>query len=287
MLRDRFAIHKPTLNLKDVLLRKHFSNDTIYGFQSSVELSSLRYDSKWLGESSTHLKRMWCGLHQRLVTESSDVNIFDITLWLSTMAYAKSADMDVIQALAALYKDPEFATISLPSAKIFKLAAGDTWRLDEVRNIVVRESSSFDDSAESSFPRQGYENEREHINRIEQLFRTNQGAAVQSFSIALQQQWPVRRLSTPTCTAVSRYINVAASMKDVTSKCEDWFDNREFSQYLDQVSKLCARQEVKPVNQPYYIISIPISKEGLSHHLRKHTPEDIFAAEPPSIFRLG
>ncbi|CAO2648219.1 Nn.00g074860.m01.CDS01 [Neocucurbitaria sp. VM-36] len=285
VLRNKFALHKSIPNFKDILLRAHFSNNTIKGVEGSLVLSDLRYDSKLLGDPSTYLNKTWCSLHHCLVAANSDVNVFNIMIWLSTMAYAESADMNVVQALAALYKDPEYATIHLPSAPTFKLAAGSTWRPAEIQSIVQRKLLSFDDSAESRLAKRDSETEQEHISRIEGLFDSNQNAAIQSFVVALQRQWPVRRPSTPTPTNISKYLKVASAMEDITMKCEDWYDNREFSRYLDQVSKLCARQAVSPINQPHYPLSMPINKEALNNRRRKLTSEEVFAAAPPYIFR--
>ena len=285
ILRDGFALHTSIPNFKDVL-GVHFSNNTIEGVGGAVVTSSLRYDSKWLGDASTHLKKMWCSLHQVLVTARKNVNAFDVMIWLSTMAYAESADMTVIQVLAALYKDPEYVTIHPPSALVFRLSAGHTWRRDEIQNLVQRETFSFDDSAESEIPKQYNETEQQHISRITSEFDNGKHAAIRSLMVALQQQWPARRPLVPTSAAISRYLHVAAAMKSITPRYEEWYDNLEFSQYLDQVSTLCARHAVSPVNQTHYHLSMPIKKETLDFHLRKFTREEVFAAAPPCISSL-
>lgn len=249
-------------------------------------MSSLRYDSKWLGDAPTHLRKIWCSLYQVLVTANRAVSAFDVMIWLSTMAYAESADMNVIQVLAALYKDPEYATIHPPSALVFRLAAGNTWRCNEIQSLVQCELSSFDDSAESGIPKQHHETEQQHISRIRSEFDNAKHAAVQSFLVALQQQWPARRPVSPTSAAMSRYLHVASATKSITAKYEEWYDNLEFSQYLDQVSTLCARHAVSPVNQKHCHLSMPINTETLSFHLRKFTEEEVFAAAPPCISAL-
>lgn len=228
---------------------------------------------------------MWCSLHQGLVTANSHVNDFDIMMWLSTMAYAESADMDVIQALAALYKDPEYATIHLPSAPTFKLAVGDTLRSDEIQSIARSKSRSFDESEESRHPKLHFETEQQHICRIKRSFDGNQSSAIKRFVVVMQRQWPVRRPLTPTFADISKHVDVTAAMEYITVKFENWYDNLEFSQYLDKVSKLHARQAVSPINQPLYILSMPIDKKALSHNLRKLTSDEVFTAAPPYIFR--
>jgi hypothetical protein len=202
------------------------------------------------------------------------------------MAYAESADMNVIQVLAALYKDPEYATIHPPSAPVFKLAAGNTWRRTEIQSLIQRNLPSFDDSAESNLPKQYLETEQQHINRIKAVFDNGQRTAIQSFMDALKQQWPVRRPLTPTSAAISKYLHVTAAMENITAKYEDWYDNLRFSQYLDQISTLCARHPVSSVVQAHYHLSMPIKRENLGLHLRKFTREEVFTAAPPCISSL-
>ena len=285
VLRTRFVLHTSISNLKNVL-HAHFSNSTVEGVGSAFVPSSLQYDSKWLGDVSTHLIKLWCSLHRVMVTASRNVNAFDIMMWLSTMAYAESADMSVIQVLAALYKDPEYATIHPPSAPVFKLSVGNTWRRDEIQSFVQRETASFDDSAESELPRQYHESEQQHISRIKFEFDNGKHAAIQSFVDALQRQWPVRRPLSPTSAAISKYLHVAAVMRNITVKYEDWYDNLAFSQYLDQVSQLCARHAISPVTQTQYHLTPPIKNETLGLHLREFTQEEVFSKAPPCISSL-
>ena len=199
------------------------------------------------------------------------------------MAYAESADMNVIQALAALYRDSGFSEIHLPSATTFKLAAGNDWSQQEVHSVIQRNLLSFDDSAESRLSKQYSETEHQHIKRIKATFNSNQNAAVQSFMLELQRQWPIRRPSTPTLSSGHKYVRVAAAMESIMVKFEDWYNNREFHQYLDQVSRQCAHQAVLPVVQPLHVLSTPIKQEALSYRLRRLTSEEVFAAAPPCI----
>jgi hypothetical protein len=104
------------------------------------------------------------------------------------MAYAESADINVIQVLTALYKGSEYATIHPPSVPVFKLAASNTWRRDEIQSLIKCETSSFNGSAESKLPKQYYETEQQHISRIKSEFDNSKHAAIQSFVVTLQRQ---------------------------------------------------------------------------------------------------
>jgi hypothetical protein len=283
ILRDNFYLHKSIPNLKDVLLHEYFFRNTVNGIDSALTPSNLQYDAAWLETSSAIFSNMWCSLHRCLATASSDVHVYDTMTWLCTMAYAESADMNVIQALAALYRDSSFSAIHIPSALTFKLVAGTNFSQQEVHSVIQRNLLSFDDSAESRLPKQNLETDHQHIKRIEGLFNTNQGAAIESFILELQQQWPMRRPSTPTSSAIHKYVRVATAMETITVKFEDWYNNREFHQYLDQISRHFAHQTVLPIDQPRYILSAPIKQKALSYRLRQWTPEELFATVTPCI----
>jgi hypothetical protein len=180
------------------------------------------------------------------------------------MAYAELADMNVIQVLAALYKGSEYATIHLPSVLVFKLAAGNTWRRDEIQSLIECETSSFNGSVESKLPKQYYETEQQHISRIKSEFDNSKHAAIQSFVVTLQRQWLVQRPLSPNSAAISKYLYVAAAMKKIIVKYEDWYNNLRFLQYLEKILTLCARYAVSLVNQTHYYLLKPIKKEALS-----------------------
>lgn len=77
--------------------------------------------------------------------------------WLSTMAFAESADMRVLQALAAFYRLQTMTTSMPRSVPVFALSDGNTWKISEIKIIVRSACKSFDGSAESKLPKQGSE----------------------------------------------------------------------------------------------------------------------------------
>lgn len=173
VLRNEFSLHKSIPDLKHVLSRLKFTSSTIQGIDRSFSPTSLRYDSKWLSDTMEHLVKMWCSFHRGLSNADSNVNAFDIMIWLSTLAYAESADIDVIQALAAMYRNAGFADIQVPLAMTFKLALGNSWKQSEIRSVIGKGLRDLSCSAEVRLPRQDYETERSHLERTNTLFKAN------------------------------------------------------------------------------------------------------------------
>jgi hypothetical protein len=96
MIRHPASLHSKIPNLKSYLLRAYFDKAVVSGVDNSFDPQSLRYDSQWLSEASNHLLKKWCTLHRGLANAATTCNLYDLTTWLCTMAYASSADMAII-----------------------------------------------------------------------------------------------------------------------------------------------------------------------------------------------
>jgi hypothetical protein len=58
-------------------------------------------------------------------------------MWLSTMAYSNTADMDAVSTLGAFYRLSDLATVKIPTANpSFDRSRGSTWAAKEVDKIV-------------------------------------------------------------------------------------------------------------------------------------------------------
>ncbi|KAF1841017.1 uncharacterized protein K460DRAFT_347564 [Cucurbitaria berberidis CBS 394.84] len=283
--RDTAALHQLVPDLKDNLLQMHFGTALIRGIKSSFCPSNLRFDSKWLEDSSTHLTELWCSLHHGLANASGDCNKFDIMAWLATMAYATSADINAIQALSAFYRLQRVAEIEPPSAYEYDLDFGATCRLAEVHTEIQRFARPYRGSAEARLPRQALETDRQHTERTYALFQTRQNAAIANLSSALQLQWPVRNPSTPRSTEFNAYLRTSAAVSKVSVMFNDWYDNRCFLEYLQEISVAMARQEELAVLPSCYNLALVSEKRSLSDEDRHFSTRGIFAGIPPTISR--
>jgi hypothetical protein len=287
LVREDVALHYKVSNLKDTLLDAHFKNATVKGESTPFNPSTLQFDSKWLTDSSTALRENWCNLHRSLPALSANCNKFDIVAWLSTMAFATSADMAIIQTLAAFYRLQDMATIRPPSAPAFDLAHGDRFRAAEIRTIAQNHSTSFHDSAEMMLPKQHSETTKQHDRRVKALFQSHREASIQKFVAELQLQWPSEAPIRPRFTGVDTYINVSAAMPKIVAKFRTWYRNRGFMEYLRQTSALMAQQEVVVVVPPRYNANTPLSPCKINDRLKTFVIDNIFAAVPPVISRGG
>ena len=277
IIRDRIALHTLVSDLKTGLIRSHFNAAVIEG-KKTLDLCQLRFDSQWLENISRHLKENWCGLHRSFSNPSNACNKFDIMAWLATMAYATSTDMDAIQALAAMYRFPGFASIQIPVAYNFNLSRGNTYDRRDARAIVENEAKTYDSSAEAMLPRLRSETDQQHLDRIRSLFETRKDNALNEFLSALEFQWPVCKPVMPSSTSINEYFDLRAISPAVEEIFRAWWNNRLFLEYLDKFTAAMRLQVVVEVPTPSYIITLPTKDQALSDEIRQFGMHNIFSA---------
>jgi hypothetical protein len=199
------------------------------------------------------------------------------------MAFAKSADMGVIQVFALFYRSRTLATIKPPSAFTFDLSQGSTWLHHEIENIIRNSSESFDNSLEAELPKERAETNSDHIDRIQALFRQRRDEAVDGVIENLKQQWPSANPTAPVLKDIDKYINVLSAMPSVIAKYESWHLNQRFEQYLQQTSDVIARQDVSPIVSSRAVHKTSLRRHSIQGIRMTFGVDNVFAAAPPSI----
>ncbi|KAF1915062.1 hypothetical protein BDU57DRAFT_539445 [Ampelomyces quisqualis] len=287
VIRDQVGLHTSIPNLGSVMLQKHFKSQTIKGVRSSFTPLDLRFDVEWLCDATEVVTKDWCSLHNALPGLGRTSNKYDIMAWLSTMAFAESADMCVVQAFATFYRSQVLATVKPPSGASFELLQGNTYVPHEIESIARTYAKSFDGSAEVELPKQGTETDQQHINRIESLFQERKDKAIRAFANNLAQQWPCQTPVSPTTTDIATYVNVATAFPTVTAKFNTWYRNRQFLSYLQQTSTLIAQQVVSAVHLSTPLLGALAAIRDTKGAKMMFGVEHIFAGEPPMIIRDG
>jgi hypothetical protein len=285
VVRNQAALHTNIPDLKNVLLRTHFRAATVHGYGVSFDSTKLRFDTDWLSDSTKAVQTYWCDLHHALPGLSGSCNKYDIMAWLSTMAFAKSADMNVLQAFATFYRSQKMAKVKPPSASKFDLSQGSIWVPHAIKDIVKSHAKSFDDSDEAKLPKQDSESNTRHIGRIKDLFQTRQDAAVQDFIAKIKQQWPGRNPTSPSSPAIIKYLDTSNAMPSITTKFRTWYWNRQFNDYLQQASALVAQQNVIVVVPPKPVQGVLIKVNNTKGLNMMFHVGDLLTAIPPTISR--
>jgi hypothetical protein len=285
IMRDQAALHTSIPDLKDILLRTHFKNAIIDGCSDSYDGSELRFDTSWLRDSTIMVREYWCDLHHALPNLSRSCNKYDIMAWLSTMAFAKSADMNILQAFAAFYRLQTMAVVKPPSAAKFDLSQGSIWVPGEITHIVQSSAKSFEDSDEAKSPKQGSETNKQHISRIKALFHTRRDAVVGEFVAEIKQQWPGKKPTSPSSPQITKYLNASRAMSQIMPKFKTWYQNRQFTEYLQQTSALVAQQNIIAIAPPKPVLGVRLEVNNSKGIKMMFHVGNVFTATPPSIAR--
>ena len=246
IFRNQPALHSSVsaYSMQNSLRTDHLHDVTVQGPSRQLKPPTLRYKASWLEKPSTFLPKMWCDLHLLLTTSPHGFNKFDLMIWLSTVAFAESADMDIIQALAAFYNCRDLASIEIPSAAAsFNLAEGDSPTLSAIQDL-VQVYRPLHACPENDLRRLPNESHRQWDTRRRTQFESNQRGAAEAFACALHNQWPCAVPDTPCTQSAETYLSIEKIMSEVRRMFKIWYDNRCFYQYLEKVSYTLARQSV-------------------------------------------
>lgn len=261
ILRDDTALSSTVKNLKEWLVSKHFGHKTIMGYKSNFEISSLKFDSRWIENHSDILTESWCDLHKGLSSLNGHHNKFFIATWLATMAFAPTADMIVIETLAAIHGSQNLRSIEPPPAICFDLSRGERFVQSTIRAIIDGFTKKFCLSSESRMPKQDQETCHQHRKRIFDLFSVRRRDAVQAYIVTLQAQWPCAIPTIPTKADIDEYINVRETVAEVMRIFKQWFDNRSLLAYVQEIATAVHGLTVVDIPNPIIVFSPILKKE--------------------------
>jgi hypothetical protein len=282
ILRNQAALHDTTPpKLFEILRQKYFGKGTIGGPRHA--LPRLKFDSEWLSDPSPRIPTLWCSLHSSLASSFNTYVKFDVMIWLSTVAFAETADINIIEALAAFYRLRELEAVNVPQINEFELSNGDVPISSQIKRLVQSAGRPFHNCPEATLPKQYFETKTQLQQRRALQFENNRAAAVNSFTQALQSQWPCEQPRTPTSRNATTYLDVSKAMAQVSRSFKSWHDNRRFYQYLKDVSTALARQKVVRISTPQFSIALPGRQSeaiGIVHYF---SSKDIFGSPAPQL----
>ena len=281
LLRDQPLLNQKITRLQ--IYQKYFKKYDVKGFNITQKLPELSYDSKWMSPPSDYIRDIWCTLHHSLAKEKSKTNDFKIMVWLANMAYAPKADMEVIRAFLAFYCIPQLASCQIPARPLYNLSRGSTFEVSGVLTAANCNTRPYESSSEAELPKQGSETDDEHLERIENLFTTRKDKAVQDFVADLQRQWPCSKPAVPSSDQIDKYLNIASAMKSVRASFQTWYDNRNFEQYMQNISNIIERLPAALIALPHISEAVSYKKLQIASDARCCNSASVFASIPPRI----
>ncbi|KAE9371942.1 hypothetical protein N431DRAFT_456702 [Stipitochalara longipes BDJ] len=280
----RSALHLPvSIDLKDHLWTFLKQTVQILGFRHPLPSSDLRYDAGLLSASSEFIARHWLNLHHSL-SQGSGIERFHLMIWLSTLAFAPNADLQIIQTMASFFALSAMAHISLPPSNSFRLQRGLYADGSELRSIVNSALLLLANSPQAKLTAEAKESPFNFKKRQQLAFEKERKAAVDRLVDALVGQWPCVSPTTPTDSnnpSFNAYIDVTKVMQAVKPLFMAWSDNNLFLEYLQRIDDALGRQTVSQIEmRPTPMASpewIPRNKSSFV------SVDDILACSTPSL----
>jgi hypothetical protein len=206
----------------------------------------------------------------------------------STLAFAKNADMRIVQTLASFFIVPEMAQISAPWISFFHLSQGATAHKPELRNVVRSALLPFHRCPEAKLSSCSGESTYAFKKRRERQFQSNQDRALSRLIDALEAQWPCEIpaiIIDDSSLEFRTYLDMGKAMKDAKPKFKTWFDNYRFYEYLGQIGDTLWRRMVNPVEMSSSSFTIPVWNLRRRHGFI--CIDDILACSAPSVLPRG
>lgn len=240
------------------------------------------YSSQWLGDTDDLLRSFWCQLHHLLVAPSASLNRFQVMLFLSTMGYATTGSLQILQALAAFFRLPNVFTVTIPAQVYYLLSQGRAADRTEIETVVKAATLGFCECPEYSLEQDTDENELDHLERRRNIFQLKQGQAVQNFVTNLHSQWICPKPTTPTVGLL--YLNYNKVMDNIRGRWSHWYQNHFFYEYLLQIEDKLDSCATVPVP---FLVRVPRPRRGHSQKAKELNNYDaMFALSTPAIPNL-
>lgn len=278
MIRNDVAPQWPALNLSR-FWAELYELQVIHGRDTAVEQRRYRYDGALVQDSEfDFVLKNFPVHHSKLAACQLPEERYSVAIWLATLAFAKNADMEIIQVLAMLCKCPDLLQYRVPSATVFDLKKGKNCTLALLKGIIEKHALPFEVCPEAALPRQENEYLKPYNARRHAAWREAQSNAVILLAAALEVQWPRPNPIKPVIGGVAERINIASAMRAVEAKFQLWYNNGLLYKYLENTLRSLDYLRARAVRLPS--LERALAPERLSP-LGHYTMEDIFSTPAP------
>jgi hypothetical protein len=203
-------------------------------------------------------------------------------IWLSTLAFAPKADMQIIQTLFSFCIISAMADIRQPIIDSFQLQRGFNVNKTELRRIAKSAVLPLIDSPEATLTALAEESQYQFKHRQQKEFLEKQDYALDEWTEALEAQWPCEVPSYPVdyeTAKFSLYIDITKAIQNFKPLFKAWFENRQFLQYIGRIETTLEQQQASPLRIPSYKILDPAYSLRDRHGFI--SVDDLFACSAP------
>jgi hypothetical protein len=200
-------------------------------------------------------------------------------IFLSTLAYSKNANPDVIQILLGFTTVPELRQITMPHYASFLEVLGYSPSKDELTKLFNRYARPFGDCPESRLDKLPGERWSEADAFHRRQYTAAVDARVDICVENLLNQWPTYEVSIPLHEDVTTYVNVAEAMVEARSLFRHWFCNYEFQNYIRKIQAVVDRSSEYPSPEKFSFVVPKFIYKDIKGYV---TIEDLLAKPAPA-----
>lgn len=223
----------------------------------------LRYSAEWAHKSHGFIAKNWCAIHHSVASQDRRVNIYQLMIWLSTVAYLTDMDMIVLETIASLFLAPELLCDYHVMGGMFDLTKGFEWDSTAVNNFIL--SGKLSSTPEDDIGLLPHESYQDFQSRIMHLRSSRQNEACRVTLSHLSRQWPTRspsRPASPRTLNLERYLDIHGIMAHVNRRFRHWSDNRMFRDRLEGIIRRLAQKPSQYVHPRSYPPMPPPARIG-------------------------
>lgn len=229
-----------SVNLKGCseLLREIESwQKTLHGC-GTVGSFPLGYDTNWLAPRNKFLPDYWCVFHRILTQAEVEKDKYKIMMFLSTLAYSRHVDQELVQTLLAFATVPELRRIRMPEYESFDLARGYSPDGGKLTQLARKWARPFLTCPEHELPQNYGESWEDANDRRRDKHKTALDDCLDVFVDDLICQWPVANVRVPVDAQLNIYISLEEATEDAQECFQDWYQNAKFKESIDKIHKM-------------------------------------------------
>lgn len=241
--------------------------DQVHGAGVLISKAEIRYDATYILDPSNFVSTYWCSIHRLLSSETSRPNKYEVMMWLSTLAFSKKINMEILRVVAAIYMDSHVNLYLPPPRPQFHPSQG--YEVKENDLLMNIRTAILLETPEAQLPPLKTEDYSTFQRHKQKLIEQNRDQVLDDFITSLRLQWPTGSPSIPASRKGPKfqdYFDTQKAMIQVKECFSEWYHNSELRQYLVDIASAVVKQRGKCVEMPSChfqdIVNLPRPSHG-------------------------
>ncbi|SPO01443.1 uncharacterized protein DNG_04116 [Cephalotrichum gorgonifer] len=268
----------------DPVLGSQYTTGRLQGHENKPE-----YDALWLLDSHHKVLRQNLVLyHDALSRGRLAIDKFDAVIWLSTLAFSKSANLPVVQFVASFLNVHAISLVDPPKASQFVPAHGHTFDKDALFRKLNTNSMycQFQESPEYQASKNQNQGNIER-KRTHDQYLNRRREKLDTFINCAWDQWPCSKPDLDSHEKRAEwmpYIKIKSATAIVNNDVKIWFNNYQLEQYLAQIfNHLPPSGHLHSTPLPEVKRSASKTRQAVNHRPGFISKAQLFCCPPPEL----